>query len=547
MTVRAKWMNKQKVAWIYRLKNRILFGILGLLAVFLSAALIFVVMTLRSSLHHDSRIKTQELGDAITSGLTTMMLKRDPAVIQETFDNMKKTAHSVAKAFIVDKNGRIAFSTERNEIGKILDRFKEPSCMGCHQPTGTVRNEMTILTRSASGERIQRNAWVIYNEKACHGCHSKADRINGKLIIDRSVEDTHSLIVKTELLIFASGLGCFILIIPFLSRKLNKYILEIVSMNSQLTLLLSVAERLSRSIEIRELSVLVADIVRDWFEADIVDIVFPRGVDDYRAYRWSGGEERIERKNVEIDEPLHLMIHEWLGGKLDKEKISDDGKQVYLPVKKGDTRLALIAFVRHDKPIDPRRLELLNVVSDFMSMAFENARLYSVAITDELTLLFTTRHFRHCIDREVSEFEKHGRKFVLLMQDIDNFKRVNDTYGHLTGDAVLKEVAQCMLHSIRDNDLVFRYGGEEFVVLLPDTDAKGGALVAERIRKTVEDFIFDKGTNNLKITVSIGVSACPANANEVRALIASADVALYKAKETGKNRVVASQDRSPSL
>jgi len=539
-------MSKQKVEWIYRLKSRILIGILGLLAAFLSAALLFVVMTLRSSLHHDSRIKTQELGDAITSGLTTMMLRRDPAVIQETFDNMKKTAHSVAKAFIVDKNGRIAFSTERNEIGKILDKFNEPSCMGCHQPTGTVHNKMTILTRTAGGERIQRNAWVIYNEKACHGCHAKADRINGKLIIDRSVEDTHSLIVRTELLIFASGLGCFILMIPFLSRKLNKYILEIVSMNSQLTLLLSVAERLSRSIEIKELSVLVADIVRDWFEADIVDIVFPRGKNDYRAYQWSGGEERIERKNVEIDEPLHLMIHQWLGGKLDKEKISDDGKQVYLPVKKGDTRLALIAFVRHDKPIDPRRLELLNVVSDFMSMAFENARLYSVAITDELTLLFTTRHFRRCIERELSEHEKHGREFVLLMLDIDDFKRVNDTCGHLAGDAVLKEVAQCLLQSTRDNDLVFRYGGEEFVALLPATDAKGGALVAERIRKAVEVFVFDKEANNLKITVSIGVSVCPVNANTARALLASADLALYKAKETGKNRVVASQDRPPS-
>jgi diguanylate cyclase (GGDEF)-like protein len=133
------------------------------------------------------------------------------------------------------------------------------------------------------------------------------------------------------------------------------------------------------------------------------------------------------------------------------------------------------------------------------------------------------------------------------MLDIDDFKRINDTHGHLAGDAVLKEVAQCMLHSIRDNDLAFRYGGEEFVMLLPATDAKGGVLVAERIRKTVEDFIFDTGTNNVKITVSIGVSAYPVNANTARALTDSADLALYSAKEAGKNRVVASQDRVQSL
>jgi len=536
-------MNKQNFEWIYYLKKKILFGILGLLAI----ALIFIAISLRGSLLHDSRVKTQELGDVIKSNLRSMMLKRDPYVMQETFDNIKAGNGSIVKAFIVDKNGRIAFSTERNEIGRILDRFNEASCKSCHQLTGAEPEEITILITTASGERAQRNVKVIYNEKPCHACHSMTDRITGKLIIDRSLKDTYALIIHAELLILASGIGCVILLVPFLSRKLNKYILGIVNVNSQLTLLLSVAERLSRSIEIRELRVLVADIVRDWFEADRVDIVFPRGNNDYRAYRWSSGGEGIKRKRVETDETLHLIVNEWLGKKLEKEKISDDGKHVYLPVKKGATDLALIAIGRRDKPFNAQRLELLQVVSDFMSMAFENARLYSIAITDELTLLFTTRHFRHCIDRELSEFEMHGQKFALLMLDLDDFKRVNDTCGHLAGDTVLKEVAQCMLHSIRDNDLVFRYGGEEFVVLLPATDAKGGELVAERIRKTVEDFIFDKETKNLKITVSIGVSACPVNANTARALLASADHALYKAKETGKNRVVASQDRPPSM
>jgi diguanylate cyclase (GGDEF)-like protein len=540
-------MNRQNGEWTYTLKKKILFGILGLLAVSISAAMIFIVITLRSSLLHDNQIKTQELGEVIKSSLRSMMLKRDPHIMQETFDDMKKWNNSIVKAFVVDKNGRVAFSTERNEIGRILDRFSEASCKGCHQLTGTAPKEVTIMIRSVSGEDALRNIKTIYNEESCHGCHSKSDRINGKLIIDRSLRDTYSLITKIELSIVASGLGCLILLVPFLSRKLNKYILEIVSINGELTLLLSVAERLSRSIDIRELRILVTDIVRDWFEADMVDIVVPRGNNDYRAYRWSSGGAGIEREKVEKHETLHLMINEWLVKKLDKERISDDGKQVYLPIKKGDAYLALIAFGRLDKPFNAQRLELLAVVSDFMSMAFENARLYSIAITDELTLLYTTRHFRHCIDRELSEFEKYGRKFTLLMHDIDNFKRVNDTYGHLTGDVVLKEVAQCMLHSLRDYDLVFRYGGEEFVVILPATDAKGGVLVAERIRKTIEDFIFDKGTNNLKITVSIGVSACPVNGNTAHALVASADLALYKAKETGKNKVVISQDPPPSL
>lgn len=532
-------MNEINAEWVYPLKRKILLGIIGLLAGAMISAMIFVVIMLRSSLLHDSMIKTQELGDVMKSHLKAMMLKRDPYILHKTFDDIKKGNNSIVKAFIIDKNGRIAFSTERNEIGKILDRYGEESCRGCHQRMDTAPKETTIMIETSSGIKAQRNIKVIYNEEACYGCHSKSDRINGKLIIDRSLKDTYSLIAEIELLIFGSGITCLILLVPFLSKKLNKYIIEITNKNRELALLLSIAEHLSQTIEIKELRRLVAGIVRDAFDADTVDIVHPKENNDYRVYRWSKDKDKIERRKIEKDDPLSVIIQEWLSKEFDREKIADDGKHIYLPVKNGDTLLLFLAISKIDKPFDVQRLKLLNVISSFMSMAFENARLYSIAISDELTRLYTRRHFSSCIDdRRFSQFKKYGRKFTLLMLDIDNFKRINDTCGHLVGDSVLKEFAQSLLHSIRDDDLAFRYGGEEFLLLLPSTDSKGGIHVAERIRKTIEDSIFEKGTHDLKVTVSIGVSTCPDNANTLRELILAADRALYTAKEKGKNKVI---------
>ena len=539
--------NGKDINWVYPFKKKILFGSIGLLVLSVAGSMVFVITTLRGSLLRSSTVKTQELGEVIQSSLRSMMMKRDPHAMQETFDNIKRGNSALLKAFIVDKNGRIAFSTERAEIGTILDRNSEESCRGCHQQRGISPKETTSLIAAAGGIKAQRNIRVIYNEEACLGCHAKSDRINGKLIIDRSLRDTYSVIMKTQVLILGAGIFGLVLLIPFLSGRINKYILEIVDKHGDLILLLTIAERLSRTIEIRELRLFVADIVRDSFEADTVDFVHPREDNECRVYRWCRGKEGLERRKIEEDERLRPVVDEWVSKELVKAKISDDGKHIYVPIRKGDTDLALIALGRLEGPFAGQKLKLVSVISNFMSMAFDNARLYSIAITDELTQLFTKRHFRYCIDGEYSQFEKYGQKFTLLMLDVDNFKHVNDTYGHMAGDSVLKGVGQAILQSIRDNDLAFRYGGEEFVVLLPSTDTSGGIRVAERIRGTIEASVFEKGTHDLRVTMSIGVAVCPDNADTVRGLILSADGALYRAKEAGKNRVAVSENVLPRV
>ncbi len=503
------------------------------------AVMVFIVLMLRNSLLNDSKIKAQELADSIESSFRSLMLIRNPDIIQNTLENIGENKDSIVKAFILDRNGRVAYSSDKNDTGKVLDRYSEKSCHGCHQKLDTAPSEDTIITKS-NDIKVHRNVKVIYNEEACYGCHSKSNRINGKLIIEHSMKHTYSLITSIELIVFGSGIVCLIFLVPFLSRRIDKYIIEIVRQNEELTLLYTMVERLSKTIDFEELKHIVSDILIDTLGADEADIILPRDTKGYRVFTRLAGKDRIMRKKIEKDDPLLLIINNWLHGEFNEEKVSEDGKQVYMPIAKGDTRLALIVVGKIDGAFDPQRFRLIRMMCSHIAVAFENARLYYIAITDELTHLYTQRHFRYCIDREFSRFERYGEKITLLMLDIDDFKKINDTYGHTVGDSVLKWIAQCIMYSIRANDLAFRYGGEEFAVILPSTTVRGGRYVAERTRKSIENSVFEKGRYNLKITVSIGVSTCPDNANTVKDLILTADKALYKAKEAGKNKVVVS-------
>jgi two-component system cell cycle response regulator len=169
----------------------------------------------------------------------------------------------------------------------------------------------------------------------------------------------------------------------------------------------------------------------------------------------------------------------------------------------------------------------------------DNRRLELLAQTDPLTKLLNRRALNERLSAEMGRVRRYDTVVSILLIDLDHFKLINDTYGHLTGDSVLFEVAVQLERGVRAVDLVARYGGEEFVVVLPETTPAGAAAFAERLRELVEthEFAADRGTP-LRLTVSIGVASFPGFGVEaVDDLFAAADQALYRAKAEGRNRV----------
>lgn len=192
------------------------------------------------------------------------------------------------------------------------------------------------------------------------------------------------------------------------------------------------------------------------------------------------------------------------------------------------------------------------LLNDISALKASEERLRLLSITDSLTGLFNRRHFIEESEREIARARRYHLPTGMLLLDIDHFKRINDTYGHTTGDEALKAFAAACQKALRTNDILGRLGGEEFGVFLPQTDADGAALVAERIRHAVEAIRLshdskatDRDSQTVSLTVSIGVAAGCGGEPGVDALLSRADEALYRAKAAGRNRVVRADQPIP--
>jgi diguanylate cyclase (GGDEF)-like protein len=207
--------------------------------------------------------------------------------------------------------------------------------------------------------------------------------------------------------------------------------------------------------------------------------------------------------------------------------------------------LGVIAIARPGRAFSPHEQELFAYLANQAAISIENVDLHKTvqrqAVTDELTGLFNHRRFQEVMTAEVERTKRFGQDLGLIMLDLDNFKQVNDEYGHLQGDLVLREVARVLRESSREIDEPARYGGEEMAVALPQTGLQGAYEFAERVRRRIEDLelpLLD-GSGTLRVTASFGAAALPRSADiDKDALVAAADAALYRAKRAGKNRTV---------
>ena len=195
------------------------------------------------------------------------------------------------------------------------------------------------------------------------------------------------------------------------------------------------------------------------------------------------------------------------------------------------------------KPFDPEELVArVNVHLKIKRLQDDlkrtNERLLELSNTDHLTGLFNRRYLMDALEKEIHRNRRKGGHLSLVLLDIDHFKQVNDTYGHLQGDEVLKIISHQILKELRNYDIAARYGGEEFVAVLPDTNIEEAVHVAERIRLSAQNLTFEGAAAKLRITVSLGVATFPADRyTTVDGLIKHADELLYSAKTNGRNRV----------
>jgi diguanylate cyclase (GGDEF)-like protein len=171
----------------------------------------------------------------------------------------------------------------------------------------------------------------------------------------------------------------------------------------------------------------------------------------------------------------------------------------------------------------------------------KNEELHRLSITDSLTGIYNRKHIMDLFDLELTRSRRYDNGLAVLMLDIDHFKTVNDTYGHQVGDRVMQQVAELLNQAVRDCDHVGRYGGEEFLVVLPDIGIQAAAVVAERIRRSVANLQCGGEKKKFSVTISIGLAAYPTDGDKTESLLSSADNALYQAKAGGRNCVVVTQ------
>lgn len=218
-----------------------------------------------------------------------------------------------------------------------------------------------------------------------------------------------------------------------------------------------------------------------------------------------------------------------------------------LPLQWADETIGFLQVVA-EHALDGQRLD--EVVRS-LSVAVRNGQVFEktkqLTFTDDLTALYNARFMSLYLERELKRCRRTRSPLSLLFMDLDGFKAINDTHGHLAGSRTLVEVGAVLEKTVRDADVLIRYGGDEFVILFPETPLSGGLIIAERLRVVIGATKFLESQQiEARVSASIGLAAYPETAEDVRGLIASADRAMYEAKALGKNRVVTAPPFRPS-
>ncbi|MHB1174421.1 MAG: putative bifunctional diguanylate cyclase/phosphodiesterase [Sulfuriferula sp.] len=257
------------------------------------------------------------------------------------------------------------------------------------------------------------------------------------------------------------------------------------------------------------------------------------------------------RRSLENNEPVLVKIHTDLSFGIWRDNAIQYGLQEGLTLPIGDPnhpfRGLIVVFVDTPDYFEQVGIEPFIAFSELATVSLDQARLKisleEMASIDPLTALLNRRAFQEVINREYANSQRTTKSFSFILFDLDRFKMLNDNYGHDIGDKFLLGVSEVAKQTLRTSDWLCRWGGEEFLALLPDTDEQDAFKIAERLRNKIEKLSIQFNAQKIKATASMGIASYPRDGDSSEFLIKAADAALYEAKKTGRNRVVAAKDK----
>ncbi len=538
-------------------------------------------------------------GLAIEKALRAAMLDNSRPAIQVAVNEIAAIYEPPARISIINPAGLVTVSSDPAMHGKTFNRFTTPSCTVCHQQTG-LRPEKTAIMIEEANSSLLRNVIKINNAPECHQCHPESGKILGILVHDINFSPTNAILRSVFIHMFLTGLIIFLAIgtvllltidklihkptgkllegftqvgrgnygfwveeesssefaymadqFNVMNRAIGRFLNEIKEKNQETAILYGIVREVSETIEWERLKIIIVGQVHDIFSADQGSLVVPHLVKkNCFDIVWRDRDEKrpghlvytLGQGDLSLNSITGEELATWQQDQFGPPRFLDDYQRLLIPLHYQKEALGLICvkkmpgqrFSQHERAIVP-------ALANHVAISMANAQLYHLAITDGLTSLYSKRHLFTKLEIHIARQNKYAdESFFILMMDLDHFKEVNDTHGHEAGDQVLMQLAELLRSNIRLEDIPFRYGGEEFIILVPSAPGQAnlGMDIAERLRAAVERHAFDCGAAQpLRKTISIGVAYFPVHGSTAHEIIAAADKALYRAKTAGRNRV----------
>lgn len=538
--------------------------------------------------------RTMHMSDIIVTGLRSSMLQNDRAESMRSIREMLQVADT-SSISIINDTGKVVMTSDPELQGAVFGKMADPACIICHITGHALKRAVSFTDES--GEKYITTVTPIKNEPSCHSCHDEEKKNIGILIVETSFAPTTAMLKELAQRIVLTGIFAFLIGVlllnyivtrfftkPFeelekgfekvsngdfsywvevktggeigymadlfnvMSKAIERFVAEIKEKTMEVSAHYTIVDHLSQTIEKKKLKDVVVDLLMNLLDAECVALALAveKHRDIFEMVKVKRGDKRHYHRYYNMDSGELEMcalstadLLAWREGEYPDFSYSDGNRKLLIPLEHENLSMGIISVEKEkNESFTLAEKKIVPALMHHIAVAFENAQLYDMAITDGMTTLYTKRHFQHKIQDYVMNYQVSKRGFCLMMLDLDHFKEVNDKYGHPTGDKVLTDIAGIIRSNTRHGDLPFRFGGEEFAVLIKGDDLEEAHRIAERVRTEVEKNVFSCQDITFSKTISIGMACFPLHFSSAEEIISAADSALYQAKNSGRNQVV---------